>query len=61
VLFVRYNFNYQVKNDEIGRACSMLGGRSIRIGFCLDSQKEIDHKEDLDVGGLIMLKWFLEI
>jgi hypothetical protein len=29
-------------------------------GLCLESQKERDHQEDLDVGGRIMLKSIFE-
>jgi hypothetical protein len=25
-LFAKYNYNYQVKEDEMGRACSTIGG-----------------------------------
>jgi hypothetical protein len=31
VLFAKYNCNYQVKEDEIGRACSTNGGAEERI------------------------------
>jgi hypothetical protein len=34
--------------------------RRMHIGFCLGSQKEGGHYEDLDVGGKIILKWILE-
>jgi hypothetical protein len=30
------------------------------IGFWWESQKERDHKEDLDEGGTVVLKWILE-
>jgi hypothetical protein len=33
----------------------------MNIGFSWESQKERDHYEDQEVGGWIMLKWFLEI
>jgi hypothetical protein len=38
-----------------------LGRRRLHIGYWWDSQKERDHWEDQDVGGLTILKWFLEI
>jgi hypothetical protein len=38
--------NYQVKEDEMGGACSTHAYRVL-----LESRKERDHKEDLDVGG----------
>jgi hypothetical protein len=37
-----------------------MGRRGMHIGFWWESQKERDHKEDLDVGGRIILKWILE-
>jgi hypothetical protein len=37
-----------------------MGKRGMHIGFWLESQKERDHYEDLDVGGRIILKWILE-
>jgi hypothetical protein len=37
-----------------GHVASM--GRRMNIGFCWERQKKIDHYEDLDVGGRIILK-----
>jgi hypothetical protein len=34
--------------------------RGMHIGFWLESQKEREHWEDLDVGGRIILEWILE-
>jgi hypothetical protein len=44
--------------DEIARACSMYGrkNRDIYTGFWWQSQKEGDHKGDIDVGGRIILE-----
>jgi hypothetical protein len=39
----------------MGRACR-TNGVWIYIGFWLESQKESDHYEDLDVGRMIILK-----
>jgi hypothetical protein len=36
------------------------GRRGMHIGYWWESQKERDHKEDLDVGGRIILKWILD-
>jgi hypothetical protein len=36
------------------------GRREMNIEFWWESQKERDHSEDEDVGGLIILKWMLE-
>jgi hypothetical protein len=38
-----------------------MGRRGMHIGFWWESQKERDHREDLDVGGRIILEWILEI
>jgi hypothetical protein len=40
ILFAKYNKNDQVKEDEIGRACSMDG---VLIAHWWESQKETDH------------------
>jgi hypothetical protein len=37
-----------------------IGRRGMHIGFRLESQKERDHYEDLDVGGKTIIKWILE-
>jgi hypothetical protein len=34
-----------------------LGGRKVHIGIEWESQKEIEHREDEDVGQRIMLRW----
>jgi hypothetical protein len=34
--------------------------RGIHIGYWWESQKEIDHYEDQEVGGWTILKWILE-
>jgi hypothetical protein len=45
----------------MGRACRTHGGRSgMHIEFWWESQKEREHRKDLDVGGRIILKWILE-
>jgi hypothetical protein len=52
---------FQVKEDEMGRACSTNGGkRNVYIGYWLESQKERDHYEDQDIGGWTILKYILE-
>jgi hypothetical protein len=43
----------------MGRECSSHR-RGMHTGYCLGSWKERDHKEDLDIGGRIILKWILE-
>jgi hypothetical protein len=37
-----------------------MGRRGMHIGFWWEGQKERDHKEDLAIGGTIILKWILE-
>jgi hypothetical protein len=51
-----------VKEDEIDRVCSTnLPNMNIYIGYWCERQKERDHLEDRDVGGLIILKPILEV
>jgi hypothetical protein len=38
-----------------------MGTKGIYTGFWWESQKEGDQYEDLDVGGVITIKWTLEI
>jgi hypothetical protein len=35
-----------------------MGRRGMHMEFWWESQKERDHKEDLDIGWTIILKWF---
>jgi hypothetical protein len=45
----------------MGRACSTNEAkRNVYIGCCWEIQKEIDHWEDQDVRGWIMLQWILD-
>jgi hypothetical protein len=51
----------QVKDDEMGMACSTNGGRrGMHIGYWWESQKKRAHWEDQDVCGWTILKWILE-
>jgi hypothetical protein len=38
-----------------------MGRRRIHVGYWWESQRERDHKEDPDVGEMIILKWVLEM
>jgi hypothetical protein len=42
------------------RHVARMGKRGMHIRFWWKSRKEIDHYEDLDVGGRIILEWILE-
>jgi hypothetical protein len=37
-----------------------MGRRGMHVGFWRESQKERDHYETLDVGGIIILEWVFE-
>jgi hypothetical protein len=37
-----------------------MGRRGMHVGFWWESQKNINHKEDLYAGERIILKWILE-
>jgi hypothetical protein len=54
--------NDRVKEDEMGRTCSMHGcRRGIHVRLPWGSQRERDHYEDLDiVGGIILhrIRWY---
>jgi hypothetical protein len=57
-MFTEYNYNYQVKEGAMGRACSTDGGiRGMNIEFRWEKS---DGKKPLDVGGRIILRWILE-
>jgi hypothetical protein len=43
----------------MGRACSTHGEKWNAYGILVESHKERDHWEDLDVGGKIILIWIL--
>jgi hypothetical protein len=56
VLFAKYNYNDQVKEDEMGRACSMNGGQE----ECIQDFGGKARRKDLDASGRIILKWIFE-
>jgi hypothetical protein len=37
-----------------------MGRKRMHTGFWYESQKEIEHYEERDLGGSILLKWTLE-
>jgi hypothetical protein len=61
VVFAKYNQNDQVKENEMGRACSTNGGiRGMYTEYQWENKKKGDHWEDQNVGGWIILKWISE-
>jgi hypothetical protein len=61
----QYHFNSKAiasLNIHFGLAGYVVRMEQIRmyIAFLLESQKERDHYKDQDVGGWIILKWFLQ-
>jgi hypothetical protein len=49
------------KKDKMDRACSTYGREEKLLqGFWLESPKEIDHQEGLDICGRILLKRILQ-
>jgi hypothetical protein len=59
VRFAKYNYNDQIKEDEICRSSSKhTGWIQARLGW--ESHKETDHWEDLHLGGRLLLQWNLE-
>jgi hypothetical protein len=45
----------------MGRVCSTKGGRiGMHADYWWEGQNEIDHWEDKDIGGQIILRWILE-
>jgi hypothetical protein len=49
----------QVKEDEMGTACSTNGEKRDAYRILVGCQKERDHWEDQNVGGWPILKWIL--
>jgi hypothetical protein len=43
LFFARYNYNHEVKDDEIGKECSTYGIRIMHIKFWWRSWKERDN------------------
>jgi hypothetical protein len=41
------------------RPVTRMGRRGMDVGFWWEDQKERDYYEYLDIGGRIILKWFL--
>ena len=61
VLLTKYYLNDQIKKTEMGRACSTYGVDKWCIqGFSGENLREVDHWEEANVDGRIMLKWMFE-
>jgi hypothetical protein len=59
----KFNYNYQVNENEMDRTCSTNGRkrrriRSLHVGFWWGSQKERVRQEDAYLGWRIILKQF---
>ena len=52
----KYYWGDKINEDEMGRVCSMYGGRDMHTGFWCGSLKERDLLEDQLVEGSILLK-----
>jgi hypothetical protein len=52
--------NDQVKEDEMGRACSTNEEKRNAYRIPVGKPEERDHWEDQNVGGWAILKWSLE-
>jgi hypothetical protein len=54
VLLAKYYHGYQLKGNEMGGECGTYGGE-VRAGFWQGNLSEVDHLEDLSVGGRVIL------
>jgi hypothetical protein len=54
VPFIKYNYDDQIKKDEISRACNTNCGEEELMLFLVESGKEIVHMENQDVVGWIL-------
>jgi hypothetical protein len=52
-----YNSNDQAQEDKLGRTCSTHGRKKNEWWEC---QKVRDHYEDIEIDGMIILKWIIE-
>jgi len=58
VLLNKYYCGEQIKNNEMGGACSTYGGGNVQKRFGCRNPRERDHLEQAGVNGRIILKWF---
>jgi hypothetical protein len=56
----KYNYNSQVKEDEMGRTCSTYDRRGMNIGYRWEKQKDTGHRKDKVVGERVIRKWIVE-
>jgi hypothetical protein len=50
--------SFIICTDEIGKLYTMKE-KEVHTKFCFKNMKEIDHMEDLGIGGKLILKWIL--
>ena len=48
-----------MKKNEMGWACGMYGAE-MKTGFWWEKPRDIDHLEELEVDGRIILKWIFK-
>jgi hypothetical protein len=51
--------NDEIRKQEMGMACSILGDKRIAYSILMRKQRRKDHQEDADVGDRIILNWIL--
>jgi hypothetical protein len=58
--FAKYNWNDQVKEDEMDRACNTNGEKRNAYRILVGNPKQSDQEEDQDIGGWKIFKRILD-